>query len=63
MYGIPFSAFQSRLKKKPYKDSTIVYEVWMLIGGILCLPIASIHGALRGVFALPNERRNKKNSS
>lgn len=43
MYGIPLSAFQSRLKKNPYKDSTILYELWMIITWIICLPIALIH--------------------
>lgn len=56
MYGIPFSAFQSRLKAKPFKDSSLFYELGMLIAGIICLPIAIVHGVLRGLFGLPNER-------
>ena len=59
MYGIPFSAFLSRLHGKPYKDSTLIYELGMLIAGILCLPIAIIHGFLRGCIGLPNERFDK----
>jgi AhpD family alkylhydroperoxidase len=56
MYGIPLSAFQSRLKGKPYKDSTMFYELGMEIVGFLLLPIAILHGFLRGLFGLPNER-------
>jgi AhpD family alkylhydroperoxidase len=59
MYGIPFSAFQSRLKGKPYKDSSLFYELGMLIAGILCLPIAIVHGFLRGLVGLSNKRLDK----
>ena len=59
MYGIPFSAFLSRLQGKPYKDSTLFYESGMLIFGILCLPIAVIHGFLRGLLGLTNEKFDK----
>lgn len=60
MYGIPFSAFLSRLQKKPYKDSSLFYELGMLVVGILCLPLAIIHGLLRGLIGMPNERLDKK---
>ena len=59
MYGIPFSAFLSRLQGKPYKGSSLFYELGMLIVGILILPIAIIHGFLRGLIGLPNERFDK----
>ena len=59
MYGIPFSAFLSRLQGKPYKNSSLLYELGMLIVGILSLPIAIIHGFLRGLIGLPNERIDK----
>ncbi len=62
MYGIPFSAFLSRLQRKPYKDSTLFYELGMLIFGILCLPIAIIHGFLRGLFGFPNEKFDKSST-
>lgn len=55
MYGIPFSAFLSRLHGKPYKGSSLLYELGLLIMGMLCLPIAIIHGFLRGLIGLPNE--------
>lgn len=60
MYGIPFSAFQSRLKGRPYKDSSLFYELRMEIVGILFLPIAIVHGFMRGLIGLPNERFDKK---
>ncbi len=56
MYGIPFSAFQSRLKGKPFKGSSLFYELGMLISGVLCMPFAVVHGLLRGLIGLPNER-------
>jgi AhpD family alkylhydroperoxidase len=59
MYGIPYSAFQSRLKGKPYKDSSLFYELGMLVTGVLLLPIAIIHGILRKLIGLPNKRLDK----
>lgn len=59
MYGIPFSAFLSRIHGKPYKGSSLFYELGMLIAGLIFLPIAIIHGALRGLIGLPNERFDK----
>ncbi len=55
MYGIPYSAFISRIKGRPYKDSSIVYEVWMLTGGALCLPVALVHSLLRWVVGRSNQ--------
>ncbi len=60
MYGIPFSAFLSRLKGKPYKGSTLFYELSMLVFGILLLPIALLHSLLRWMVGLPNERFQKR---
>ena len=59
IYGIPFSAFQSRLKGKPYKDSSLFYELKMQILGALFFPIASVHGFIRGFIGLSNERFDK----
>ena len=59
MYGIPFSAFQSRLKGKPFKDSSLFYELGMLIVGIIVLPIAIIHGLLRRLLGISNVRLDK----
>jgi hypothetical protein len=59
MYGIPLSAFQSRLKGKPFKGSSVFYELGMLIAGVLLLPIAMVHGVLRKLVGLPNQRFDK----
>lgn len=56
MYGLPFSAFLSRLQGKPYKDSTLFYELGMLIFGLLVLPIAILHGFLRSIVGMSNTR-------
>lgn len=53
MYGIPFSAFQSRLKGKPYTDSSLFFELGMLIGGVVVMPFALLHGLLRRLVGLP----------
>jgi AhpD family alkylhydroperoxidase len=59
MYGIPFSAFLSRLHGKKYKGSSLFYELGMLIVGFISLPIAIVHGFLRGLIGLPNHRFDK----
>lgn len=60
MFGIPFSAFLSRRKGKPFKESSLGYELGMLIGGILVLPLAMIHTLLRWIIGLPNTRFGKR---
>jgi len=62
VYGIPYSAFQSRLKGKPYKDSSLIYELGMLITGLIILPIALIHGVLRAILGFSNMRLDKSSS-
>ena len=59
IFGIPFSAYQSRKKGKPFKNSALGYELGMLIGGIIVLPVAIVHGILRGLIGLPNKRFDK----
>ncbi len=56
IYGIPFSAFLSRLQGKPYKGSSLLYELSMLLGGIILLPLALLHGCLRALIGLSNKR-------
>lgn len=60
MYGIPFSAFLSRIKGKKYQGSTLFYELGMLIGGGIILPIGIIHGYLRALFGLKNVKFGDK---
>lgn len=59
IYGIPYSAFVSRLNGQTYKDSSLFYEIGMLSGGIVLLPIALTHGVLRRLIGLPNNRLDK----
>lgn len=56
MYGIPFSAFQSRVKGKPFKDSKLSYELAMMFFGVLVLPIALIHGLIRKLLGVSTHR-------
>lgn len=60
MYGIPYSAFQSRLQGQTYEDSSLSYELGMLSGGIICLPIALVHGIARGFIEPSNIRFDKR---
>ena len=59
MYGIPYSAFESRLKGKPYKDSSLFFELGMLITGFILLPITIVIGILRGLVGFSNKRLDK----
>lgn len=59
IYGLPLSAFQSRIKGKPFTDSTLLYETRMMFFGFLVLPFAIIHGILRGLIGLPNNKFNQ----
>ncbi len=60
IYGLPYSAFSSRLKGKAYKNSSLFYELGMLIFGLLILPVALIHGVLRALFGFSNIKFDKK---
>jgi AhpD family alkylhydroperoxidase len=46
VYGIPWSAFVSRLKGKPDKRSSIHYELGLMITSTLFLPFAIIHASI-----------------
>ena len=56
IYGIPYSAFQSRLKGNPYKDSSLGYELGMLSAGFILFPVALLHGFLRVLMGFSNVR-------
>jgi hypothetical protein len=56
MYGIPYSALISRLKGKPYKDSSLIYELGMHLAGFVVLPIAFIHGLFMTITGFSNIR-------
>ncbi len=50
VYGIPLSAFMSRLSGRAYEGSSVFYELSaMLFGGLLLLP-ALLHGLARALF-------------
>lgn len=54
IYGAAHSAFQSRLRGRPYADSSLGYELYIQIAGILLLPVAVLHAVYRRVRGLPN---------
>lgn len=56
IYGLPLSAFQSRLNGEIYKDSSLFYELGMLFGGLLLIPFAFVHGILRSLIGKHNKR-------
>lgn len=56
IFGIPYSAFQARLKGNKYKDSSLAYELTMLVGGILILPLTIVHSLFRSLFLMSNKR-------
>jgi AhpD family alkylhydroperoxidase len=53
IFGIPYSALISRFRGRPYKNSSLVYEVGMPIIGFCILPIALIHGMLVALLGYP----------
>lgn len=59
IYGIPYSAFRSRLKGKPYKDSSLIYELGMQTVGIFFLPIALTQGVIVHLMGYSNARLDK----
>lgn len=56
IYGLPYSALQSRKKGQAFKNSTLAYELGMMIFGVLILPFAFIHSILRWIIGKPNSR-------
>ncbi|MDD4515859.1 carboxymuconolactone decarboxylase family protein [Massilibacteroides sp.] len=56
VYGIPQSAFKSRLNGKKYKDSSLFYELSMQIVGILFLPLALLHGWLKKLLGFKMQK-------
>jgi AhpD family alkylhydroperoxidase len=60
IFGIPYSALISRLKGKPYKDSSLIYEFGMHVAGIVLFPVAMVHGLLRNIACYSNIRFQKE---
>ncbi len=51
--GIPYSTFLNRLKGNPAKNSSLVYELTMIILPILFFPISFIHALGSELFKIP----------
>jgi hypothetical protein len=47
IYGLPMSAFISRVKKQPYTNSSLSYELFMLSFGLLVFPFGILHGIFK----------------
>lgn len=60
IYGLPFSAFLARLKGQPYDNSSLTYEIFMLLGGFLILPIALLHGLIRSLLGFKNYKLDNR---
>lgn len=56
MIGLPMSAFYRRIKKEPYKNSSFLYEISMIIAPILFLPFALIQAILESIIRIPKIR-------
>ncbi|MDD2381292.1 MAG: carboxymuconolactone decarboxylase family protein [Mariniphaga sp.] len=56
IFGIPYSALISRLKGYPYKDSSLLYELGMHLGGLVLFPIALVDGFLRNLMGFSKIR-------
>lgn len=53
VFGIPLSACLSRFRGKPIKNSSVFYEIGMIIGSILVMPVALIHGSIADLMKRP----------
>jgi AhpD family alkylhydroperoxidase len=56
VYGIPWSAFLGRLKGKPDERSSLAYELGMITGSILFLPVVLPHTLLSRLRGAPLAR-------
>lgn len=52
-YGIPLSAFGSRLRGKPVAKTSLLYELAMMLSIIVFLPIAVVHALIASLFRVP----------
>ena len=56
MIGLPFSALVSRLRGRPYPNSSLPYELGMHFSSLVVLPVSFLHGLLRGIGGKANLR-------
>jgi len=54
--GIPLSAFLSRVKGSPYKNSSLFYEIGIQLIGLIFLPLSFIHALVRWISFRRNIR-------
>ncbi|WP_217587607.1 carboxymuconolactone decarboxylase family protein [Lentibacillus saliphilus] len=64
IYGIPLSAFRSRMKGKKIEKTNLFYEIKMILSIIPLLPVAFIHSLISNVLNAPvidfNAQQNAK---
>lgn len=56
MIGIPYSALASRLRGKPYPNSSLAYELGMHFSSLVVLPVSMVHALLRRIAGRENVR-------
>ena len=54
MFGIHFSALQKRFKGASFSNSSLLYELAMLTGGVLLLLLGLVNGVLRCILGYTN---------
>ncbi len=52
IYGLAYSALESRRAGKPFSDSSLFYELGMLITGVLAMPAALVHGVVSDLLGI-----------
>ena len=50
IFGLPYSALQSRLKGKPYTNSSLAYELSRLMAFFFLIPVAVLHAAVLAIL-------------
>lgn len=53
MSGLPLSAFYRRLKKEPYANSSLLYELTMIVTPVFYFPFALVHALIGSILWLP----------
>lgn len=58
-YGIAFSSFLNRFKGKPDERSSLIYEIGMILCGIVSAPVVLLHALIAVIFRVPLLRFSK----
>ncbi|MBU1093623.1 MAG: carboxymuconolactone decarboxylase family protein [Firmicutes bacterium] len=56
MSGLPLSAFYRRLKKEPYTNSSLFYELSMMVVPVFYIPFALLQAIIESILFLPKIR-------